>query len=67
MNNIVKRITNYGTLIAIVSQILIILQIADVGIDLGKFEALAIAILEVLTLLGIINNPEKGNWYGDGE
>lgn len=62
------KIKNYGMWIAIISNFIMGLQLIGVPITPEQFEAYMIfanITLTLLSALGIISNPEKGQWYKD--
>lgn len=61
-----KRFKNYGLWVSIASLVLLILQTANVGIDVGKFHTAVDLILGVLVALGVISDPTTANkGYGN--
>lgn len=60
-----KRMKNYGFWISIVSAILILLQAFGLKIDLPYINEIVSAVLGLLVILGIVNNPTDGGGYGD--
>lgn len=73
MKDLKKRLTNRGTLIALGSQILIIVGVVYLmmtGNELSEglvtnLTILGGAVLVVLTVLGIVNNPKEGKGFED--
>ena len=56
-----KRLTNYNFWISIVSAILLILQAFDVSFDIAYINEIVTAVLGLLVVIGIINDPTKTN------
>lgn len=62
----VQRFKNYGLWVSLASAILLILQQLGYGIDVGKYNEIVFAILNLLVILGILNdNNTNSKWYGD--
>jgi uncharacterized membrane protein len=62
-----KRFKNYGLWVAVAALIGMILQDAGVSITPEKYDAYVNAILTVLVLAGIVNNPTSGRGFRDEE
>ncbi|TRY43063.1 holin [Geobacillus sp. LEMMJ02] len=60
-----ERFKNYGLWLAIGSFAVIALETFGVDIDLGKYEQLYHALLSILVMAGILNNPSLGRGYSD--
>ncbi|WP_027408893.1 hypothetical protein [Anoxybacteroides tepidamans] len=60
-----ERFKNYGLWLAIASFVIMALKTFGVDIDLGKYEDLYEALLSILVMAGIINNPSLGRGYSD--
>ena len=56
-----KRLTNYNFWISIVSAILLILQAFDISFDIAYINEIVTAVLGLLVVIGIINDPTKAN------
>jgi len=61
----VERFKNYGLWLAMGSFVTLTLEAFGVDIDLGKYEQLYHALLSVLVMAGILNNPSLGRGYFD--
>jgi uncharacterized membrane protein len=62
-----KRFKNYGLWVAVAALIGMILQDAGFSITPEKYDAYVNAILTVLVLAGIVNNPTSGRGFRDEE
>jgi uncharacterized membrane protein len=62
-----KRFKNYGLWVAVAALVGMILQDAGVSITPEKYDAYVNAILTVLVLAGIVNNPTSGRGFKDEE
>lgn len=60
-----ERYKNYGLWIAVASLILITLQTFGVSLAEDKYNEIVNAILTVLVLAGVINNPSNGRGFSD--
>jgi uncharacterized membrane protein len=60
-----ERFKNYGLWIGFGSFVVILAQIFGVDIDFGQYEKLYNAILSILVIAGILNNPSIGTGYLD--
>jgi uncharacterized membrane protein len=60
-----KRFKNYGLWVAVAALVGMILQDAGVSITPEKYDAYVNAILTVLVLAGIVNNPTSGRGFRD--
>ncbi|AMX83268.1 holin [Geobacillus subterraneus] len=60
-----ERFKNYGLWLGIGSFVVLALETFGVDIDLGKYEQLYHALLSVLVMAGILNNPSLGRGYSD--
>lgn len=59
------RFKNYGFWVALASGIMVIIQAFGLKIDVPYVNEVITAILGVLVLLGIVNNPTDGKGFGD--
>lgn len=59
-----QRFKNYGFWIALASFVILVLQQAGLGIDVGKYNEILFALLNVLVLAGIINDPNTTDSLG---
>jgi len=55
--NTKKRLKNYGLWVSVASLILLLLQSFHVHVDSSQYSDIVKAILSVLVLAGILNNP----------
>jgi uncharacterized membrane protein len=62
-----KRFKNYGLWVAVAALVGMILQDAGFSITPEKYDAYVNAILTVLVLAGIVNNPTSGRGFRDEE
>jgi uncharacterized membrane protein len=62
-----KRFKNYGLWVAVAALVGMVLQDAGVSITPEKYDAYVNAILTVLVLAGIVNNPTSGRGFRDEE
>lgn len=64
-----KRLRNYGLWVSLASLVLLLLNNFGVDIDESKYNGIVDAILAILVLLGILNNPttEKKGFGDDNE
>lgn len=61
-----SRFRNYGLWISIAALIPMVLKGFDINILPSNFEEIVTAILSILVMLGIINNPStQCKWYSD--
>ncbi|PJW15013.1 holin [Geobacillus sp. Manikaran-105] len=60
-----ERFKNYGLWLGIGSFVVLALETFGVDIDLGKYEHLYHALLSILVMAGILNNPSLGRGYFD--
>lgn len=61
-----KRLRNYGLWVSVASLVLLLLNSFGVVIDESKYNGIVNAILAILVLLGILNNPTTENkGFGD--
>lgn len=60
-----ERFKNYGLWLGIGSFVVLALETFGVDIDLGKYEQLYHALLSILVMAGILNNPSLGRGYFD--
>jgi uncharacterized membrane protein len=60
-----KRLRNYGLWLAVAALIGMVLQ--DVGVNIApeRYQAYVDAVLTILVLAGIVNNPSKGTGFRD--
>ena len=54
-----KRLTNYNFWISIISAVLLILQAFDISFDIAYINEIVTAVLGLLVVIGIINDPTK--------
>jgi phi LC3 family holin len=59
------RFKNYALWIAVASLILLMLQMFGVSIAEDKYNEVVNAVLTVLVLAGVVNNPSNGKGYSD--
>jgi uncharacterized membrane protein len=62
-----KRFKNYGLWVAVAALVGMILQDAGISITPEKYADYVHAILTVLVLAGIVNNPTSGRGFRDEE
>jgi uncharacterized membrane protein len=62
-----KRFKNYGLWVAVAALVGMILQDAGISITPEKYDDYVNAILTVLVLAGIVNNPTSGRGFRDEE
>lgn len=62
-----ERLKNYGFWISLVSGIIMVLQAFGLRIDAPYVNEIITAVLGVLVVLGIINNPKDGSGYTDSK
>jgi uncharacterized membrane protein len=60
-----KRFKNYGLWVAVASLGLIVAQAAGFSIAEDKYNEVVNAVLTVLVLAGVVNNPSNGNGFKD--
>lgn len=60
-----KRLKNYGLWLAVASLVVMVLQDAGVNIAPERYQAYVDAVLTILVLAGIVNNPSQGTGYRD--
>jgi uncharacterized membrane protein len=60
-----KRLRNYGLWLAVAALIGMVLQ--DVGVNIApeRYQAYVDAVLTILILAGIVNNPSQGTGFRD--
>jgi len=60
-----RKLNNYGMWVAIVAQIVIILQVTGVlsVTEIELVNTVTMAVLQILVLAGILNNPSNGTGY----
>jgi uncharacterized membrane protein len=60
-----KRLRNYGLWLAVAALIGMVLQ--DVGVNIApeRYQAYVDAVLTILVLAGIVNNPSQGTGFRD--
>ncbi len=56
-----NRLTNYNFWISIVSAVLLILQAFDISFDIAYINEIVTAVLGLLVVIGIINDPTKSS------
>jgi uncharacterized membrane protein len=59
------RFKNYGLWLAVASLGLMVAQTLGVDIAEDKFNGIVDAVLSVLVLAGVVNNPSSGNGFKD--
>lgn len=62
-----NRITNYNFWISIVSATLLILQAFDIKLDIANINEIVTALLGLLVVIGIINDPTKSSKDAENE
>lgn len=60
-----KRLRNYGLWLAVAALVGMVLQDVGVNIAPDRYQAYVDAVLTILVLAGIINNPSQGTGYRD--
>lgn len=60
-----ERFKNYALWVAVAALVGMILTDVGFGITPEKYDGYVNAILTVLVLAGIVNNPSKGNGFKD--
>jgi uncharacterized membrane protein len=60
-----KRLKNYGLWLAVAALVGMILQDLGVNIAPERYQAYVDAVLTILVLAGIVNNPSQGNGFRD--
>ena len=58
-----KRVSNVGTILALVSAVVFILMQFGITVDSEKVNNVAEAVCSILVLLGILNNPKTSGIY----
>ena len=58
-----KRISNVGTILALVSAVVFILMQFGITVDSEKVNNVVEAVCSILVLLGILNNPKSSGIY----
>ena len=58
-----KRMSNVGTILALVSAIVFILMQFGITVDSEKVNNVVEAVCSILVLLGILNNPKSSGIY----
>lgn len=58
-----KRMSNVGTIIALVSAVVFILMQFGITVDSEKVNNVVEAVCSILVLLGILNNPKTSGIY----
>ena len=58
-----KRVSNVGTILALVSAVIFILMQFGITVDSEKVNNVVEAICSILVLLGILNNPKASGIY----
>ena len=58
-----KRMSNVGTILALVSAIVFILMQFGITVDSEKVNNVVEAVCSILVLLGILNNPKTSGIY----
>lgn len=54
-----NRLTNYNFWVSMVSAVLLVLQACDIKFDIAHFNEIVTAVLGLLVVIGIINDPTK--------
>lgn len=60
-----KRFQNYGLWVAVFALVPLIFEAAGANVLPANYETLTTAILGVLVLAGVVNNPTSGTGYKD--
>ncbi|RAK15346.1 putative membrane protein [Anoxybacillus vitaminiphilus] len=60
-----ERFKNYGLWVSIGSFVVILIQTFGADIDFGQYEKIYNAVLSILVMAGILNNPSIGTGYSD--
>jgi uncharacterized membrane protein len=60
-----KRLRNYGLWLAAAALVGMVLQDAGFSVAPERYQAYVDAVLTILVLAGIVNNPSKGNGFRD--
>ena len=58
-----KRVSNVGTILALVSAVVFILMQFGITVDSDKVNNVVEAVCSILVLLGILNNPKSSGIY----
>ena len=58
-----KRVSNVGTILALVSAVVFILMQFGITVDSEKVNNVVEAVCSILVLLGILNNPKSSGIY----
>ena len=58
-----KRVSNVGTILALVSAVVFILMQFGITVDSEKVNNVVEAVCSILVLLGILNNPKTSGIY----
>lgn len=58
-----KRMSNVGTILALVSAVVFILMQFGITVDSEKVNNVVEAVCSILVLLGILNNPKSSGIY----
>lgn len=58
-----KRMSNVGTILALVSAVVFILMQFGITVDSEKVNNVVEAVCSILVLLGILNNPKTSGIY----
>ena len=58
-----KRVSNVGTILALVSAVVFILMQFGITVDSEKVNNVVEAVCSILVLLGILNNPKNSGIY----
>lgn len=62
-----ERFKNYGFWISLVSGAIMVMQALGLRVNVPYVNEVITAVLGVLVVLGIINNPKDGNGYTDSK
>ena len=58
-----KRLSNVGTILALVSAVVFILMQFGITVDSEKVNNVVEAVCSILVLLGVLNNPKTSGLY----
>jgi phi LC3 family holin len=62
-----NRFKNYALWLGVASLILLVVQAFGVEVATDKYNEIVNAVLTVLVLAGVINNPTSGSGFRDGK
>lgn len=60
-----ERLKNYGLWLAVAALVLLVLQMFGIQIAEDKYNEVVNAVLTVLVLAGVVNNPSNGTGFKD--